>query len=72
MGRGYALPIANDTDSLGMTVGANSKFLTAPIYCVLNINIISVRVDFCRIVCVSLKDKVGVYRLRPIANIVGD
>lgn len=36
-----------------MTVGANSKFLTAPIYCVLNINIISVRVDFCPIVCPS-------------------
>lgn len=47
-----AFPIANDTDSLGMTVGANSKFLTGPIYCVLNINIISVRVDFCHIVCV--------------------
>lgn len=44
-----AFPMANDTYSLGMTVGANSKFLTAPIYCVLNINIISVRVDFCRI-----------------------
>lgn len=41
-----AFPMANDTDSLGMTVGANSKFLTDPIYCVLNINIISVRVDF--------------------------
>lgn len=48
--------MANDTDSLGMTVGANSKFLTAAIYCVLNINIISVRVDFCPIVCVSLEE----------------
>lgn len=67
-----AFPIANDTDSLGMTVGANSKFLTGPIYCVLNINIISVRVDFCPIVCVSREWGVWAHRLRPIANIVRD
>lgn len=67
--------MANDTDSLGMTVGANSKFLTAPIYCVLNINIISVRVDFCPIEearRLSLQGEVWAHRLGPIANIARD
>lgn len=62
-------PIANDTDSLGMTGGANSKFLTASICCVLNINIkFSVRVSrfLCRCskTCKGLLCQDLVYRLR--------